>query len=382
MLGFYRKAIATFLGLVVLTILLAYLCSKSVFVSDALFPAHESAIPWKFETLTDVVRGGSSALSVTENVYSFDYEYQITEGVRFPFVAAIVAFAELKNAKNLVDLSKYSTVSFRAKCAPHNVLTFYVHSFDEKLTKPGDFFSYRMASASFSCYEEWSEIGIDLRHLDVPAWWLEAANIDVSDHDYRLDKVLAIAFVASQQAPVNEARIEIGELTLRGRDWRCAWAGAGFLVVVWAGFIGWLFKQYTRSLKDKLRQDRPLIAYQQLSIKPHRDKEKSQLLRFMATEYKNPDMSLELAVSTLGINRTKINALLKDELGMTFSAHLNKLRLAEAARLLAQQNGGSIEEIALLAGYSNIPYFRKLFKSEYGCTPGAFTGLYGPKQAD
>jgi AraC-like DNA-binding protein len=376
MLNFYRKA---FLGLVALTALLAYICIERFFVSDALFPAQESAIPWKLEALNDAVRGGSSVLSLAEDVYGFDYEYQLTEDARFPFVAAIVAFAELKNAKKLVDLSGYSTASFRVKCAPHNVLTFYVHSFDEKVTKPGDFFSYRMAEASFSCYEEWSEIEIDLRHLTVPVWWLESANIDVSDHSYRLDQVLAIAFVASQQAPVNAAKIKIGELTLRGRDWRYAWAGAGFLVVVWAGFIGWLFKQYTRSLKDKLKQDRPLIAYQQLSIKPHRDKEKDLLLRFMATEYKNPDMSLEFAVARLGINRTKINALLKVEVGMTFSGYLNKLRLTEAARLLAQRGGGSIAEIALLAGYNNISYFRKLFKSEYGCTPSIYRPLGAEK---
>jgi AraC-like DNA-binding protein len=125
-------------------------------------------------------------------------------------------------------------------------------------------------------------------------------------------------------------------------------------------------------VKNKLKKDQPLMAYQHLSIELHRDKEKNQLLQFMATEYINPDVSLESAVATLGINRTKINELLKDELGMTFNAYLNKLRLSEAARLLSEDGGANVEAIAHSVGYSDVSYFRKLFKNEYGCTPGAF----------
>ena len=380
MLGFYKRAIATFLGLLVLTASLAYLCMERVFISDALFPAHQSAIPWKFETVTDADIGGSSSVSVTEDVYGIDYEYHLTEDVMFPYVIAVIAFAELENAKDLVDISRYYTATFRVKCAPHNTLTFYIHSFDEKVTDPGDFYSYRIASTYFSCHEEWSEVEIDLRHLSVPVWWLELSNMDVSDQDYWLDKVVAIAFDASRNGPVSTpVSVKISELALHGRDWRYAWALAGLIVFVWGGFLSWLFRQYTLSLiadvKDKLKKDQPLIAYQQLSIEPHKDKEKSQVLRFMATEYANPDMSLEFAITKLGINRTKINEILKDELGMTFSAYLNKLRLAEAARLLSQQDDANVAEIAYRVGYNNVSYFNKLFKNEYGCTPGKFIGL-------
>jgi AraC-like DNA-binding protein len=200
-----------------------------------------------------------------------------------------------------------------------------------------------------------------------------------------MDKVIAISFVGSWQGPVETlVKVKLSELTLHGCDWPYAWAFAGFLALVWIGFINWLFKQYTLSLiadvKNRLKKDRPLIAYQQLSIKPHRDKEKSEVLRFMATQYKNPDLSLESAVTSLGINRTKINELLKDELGMTFSTYLNKLRLAEAARLLSQQDEANVAEIAHLVGYNNVSYFNKLFKNEYGCTPKTFIDIHASKK--
>jgi AraC-like DNA-binding protein len=383
MLPFYRKATAIFLSLAALTALVACLCASGFFMSDALFPAHEGAIPWKLKTFTDAVGGGSSSVSVTEDVYSLDYEYILTESVEHPMVTAAVTFSELGDAPTLADLSGYSTATFRAKCMPRNALAFYIYSFDERITNPADFYSYRGARGFFSCPEDWSEVEIDLRHLKIPPWWLESVKLDPSDQDYRLDKVIAIAFGASRDGLVNTpSKVKIGELILHGHDWRYAWAFAVFSAIVWIGFISWFFKHYTSSLitdvKSKLKKDQPLIAYQRLSIEPHRDKEKSQVLQFMAAQYKNPDISLEFAVETLGINRTKINELLKDELGMTFSAYLNKLRLSEAARLLSRRDDTNVEEIAHSVGYSDVSYFRKLFKNEYGCTPGTFAGASPP----
>ena len=165
MLEFYRKAAVIFLGLAVLTALLAYICIKRVFVSDALFPVPESFIPWKLETSTDAELGGGSSVIVNEDVYSLDYEYRLTRDIEYPFVFTVIAFSELENAKNLVDLSKYSTITFRVRCKPRTNLTFYTHSFDKNITDSGDFGSYRIASEVFSCNEEWSKVEIALRHL-------------------------------------------------------------------------------------------------------------------------------------------------------------------------------------------------------------------------
>ena len=76
-----------------------------------------------------------------------------------------------------------------------------------------------------------------------------------------------------------------------------------------------------------------------------------------------------------GANRNKVNELLKKELGMTFTAYLNKLGLTEAGRLLVEDNGATVSEIAYSVGYGNVPYFNRLFKEEYGCAPKAYRAL-------
>ena len=52
-----------------------------------------------------------------------------------------------------------------------------------------------------------------------------------------------------------------------------------------------------------------------------------------------------------------------------------KLRLTEASRLLTEKRSAAVSEIAYLVGCANVPYFNKLFKDEYGCTPKSFRML-------
>jgi AraC-like DNA-binding protein len=155
---------------------------------------------------------------------------------------------------------------------------------------------------------------------------------------------------------------------------------AVFLFVLWTIAGVWLFRQHTRalteSLKRKIQQDRPLVAYQQLSVEPKRDKDSDAILRYLTTEYANPELNLEALVNAIGVSRTKINDILKAELGFTFTGYLNKLRLTEAARLLSESKDVSVGEIAYSVGYKNISYFNKLFKEEYGCSPKVFRNVY------
>jgi AraC-like DNA-binding protein len=380
MLTFYKKAILMFSGMAALSLALVLLCLNQVHVRDGLLPAPKSVIPWKLDAITDVEKGGTSSISVNDSDSSLDYDYVLTADVEYPHVTVLVDFGESENAERLADLSGYSGAVLRIKCTPHNLLSLHLHSVDPLVTDWMNFSSYRITETLFSCHEEWSHIEIDLRHMTVPAWWLRAFGAELSDQGYLLDKVRGFSIGASRQGPVNTpAHVQISALSLRGRDWRYAWMYAGALVLGWTCFIFWLFRQYTRSLikdiKDKLQKDRPLIAHQQLSTEPQQDREKTLLLRFIATEYADPDLSLEKTIAALGINRIKISGILKQELGLTFTTYLNKLRLTEAARLLSENANANVAEIAFTVGYNNVTYFNKLFKDEYGCSPTTFKSI-------
>ncbi len=57
--------------------------------------------------------------------------------------------------------------------------------------------------------------------------------------------------------------------------------------------------------------------------------------------------------------------------GSTVLSFVKEVRL-ERARLLLSKGGQSIKEVALACGFSDMSYFSRSFKDEYGCTPSQF----------
>jgi AraC-like DNA-binding protein len=264
-------------------------------------------------------------------------------------------------------------------------MQFSISTFDDKVSKPGELLTYRSPGTFFSCNEHGVPVSLDLRRMTIPYWWYSLMKVDVSSNDYALEKVGKVTFGTTSQTPFDtDAHVEISNITLRGYDRRYIVA---LVVIVLAGIIAftvWFFRTHARmlaaSLTTQMKKDLPLVAYRQLTAEPYRDKEKASVLKFIATNYTNPELDLESVVAGTGANRNKVNDLLKSELGMTFTGYLNKLRLTEAARLLTEKSAATVAEVAYSVGYANVSYFNKLFKEEYGCTPKAFRTL-APQQA-
>lgn len=381
---FYNKALMSLLCLACTSFLIGYTCVDRTYLHLPLVPAGASHLPWHLEAAADEVQGGLSTIKINDDKFSLSFDFKIVKKVEHPFASVALVFTNPDHEKTLIDLSQYDTLSFNTKCAPANTLTLGIATFDESISRREDLLTYRSPAAFFSCSENWAQIELDLTRLETPQWWFDMFKLDLARQAYTLDQVSRITIGSTFQSPANVmAEVQINELTLHGRDWRYMYLFGSFMLIAWVGYALWLFRQYaralTKDLQDKIQRDRPLVAYQQLSVEPHRDKEKSAILRFMATEYANAELDLETMVAAINISRTKINDILKAEMGYTFTTYLNKLRLTEAARLLAEKEEANVAEIAYSVGYKNVSYFNKLFKEEYGCTPKTFKSLY-PKE--
>lgn len=387
MLEFYKKALLTLFGLLLISALAAYWCLERTFLHLALLPASDSDLRWQAVPRTDVYQGGASRVEVSDDSYSLDFELFVSKAAEYPHAALALEFRDAEGNPAQVDLSLYNSLTFQVKCSPTNVLAFTAFTFDEQISQLGDFLTYRSPNTYFSCNQQWRQVELDLTRLEMPQWWLDQFQLDLSMNDYQLSKVPKIQFGSTFQSPPEVAsRVQLNELQLNGRDWRYLYLLGIFLLVIWAAFGVWLFRQHSQALigalRSKIQRDRPLVAYQQLSVEPQNNRDKDAILRFMATNYAKPELNLDAMVSAIGVSRTKINDTLKAELGFTFTGYLNKLRLTEAARLLTEKSEVSVAEIAYSVGYKNVSYFNKLFKEEYGCTPKIFRSVYQEEAPD
>jgi len=384
---FYKKALLALIALLVVDALLAVFFVYRAFPTRTLLPANKDGSRSHYGTYSDVAMGGASSVRLHDTSpdrLRFDFNLKETA---YPFVAADLVLDDDKGRPVHEDWSRFHTVTFVAKCAPATSMMMEVSAFDEKISRPGQFATYVPPRTYFSCNEQGMPVTLDLARLLIPEWWFPLRKLDLARQAYKLDRVGKIMFGTSVATPRNvDGYIEISELTLHGRDYRYLAALAAMILGGWLAFGVWFFLAHSRALlasvNSKMKINLPIVAYRQLTLEPYKDKEKASILRYIASCYTDPKLDLETVVEGTGANRYKINEVLKSELGMTFTSYLNKLRLTEASRLLTENSSAAVSEIAYLVGYSNVPYFNRLFKEEFGCAPKSFRTLAVQRQQE
>lgn len=384
---FYNRALLILAGLLTASLLLGYACVRLSYTHVALLPPTNSIYPSEARASSDAELGGKSSARLVANGATLGLEFSVAPGFGSPFAAAELWFVDGHGRQALVDLSRYATISFRTRCAPPHTMTMTIPTFDPKISRREQVLTYRTLWAFFPCDQDAGRIELDLTRLETPQWWYDLFKFDLLRHGYVLDQVPKIAFgSAPGTLPRGQSHFEISNIELNGRDYRYLVLLGIFELSLWSGFGTWLFLAHSRALtanvNARLRTDLPLVEYQQLTIEPHRDREKAGILHFIASNYANPDIDIEAVAVNTATNRAKINEVLKAAFGYTFTAYVNKLRLTEAARLLTQNATATIAEIAYTVGYANVSYFNKLFKEEYGCTPKAFRNGSAPGTAN
>jgi AraC-like DNA-binding protein len=378
---FYKKALCAFILIVVADALLSALLVGRSYLSLPVLAGQDGGVHWQRSQNLGSMNQDPWVIRVDPargDVLRFDLNLRPDEPD--PKVSADLLPHDAQGRLALVDLSAYDTITFVARCKPANIFMFIMSLHIDHVSQPGDFITYAPGMTNFSCNEAGVPVTLDLRRMTIPTWWFDAYKVDLSQQDYALDRVGRFAIGVTRQSPRGTvAHAEVNGITVHGRDYRYLAALALIVAGGWIAYGTWFFHAHARamaaSLNTHMKKDMPLVAYRQLMLEPYRDKEKTKLLQYIATNFTNPELDLDGVVAATGTNRTKINDVLKSELGLTFTSYLHKLRLTEAARQLTENVDAAVAEIAFAAGYANVSYFNKLFKEEYGCTPKAFRAL-------
>lgn len=79
-------------------------------------------------------------------------------------------------------------------------------------------------------------------------------------------------------------------------------------------------------------------------------------------------INLKALADKFGIDANYFSTIFKKDLGVTFTTYLAMQRLNKACQILRETNI-NVQEIAESIGYSDIQYFYRVFKKEYGITP-------------
>lgn len=78
------------------------------------------------------------------------------------------------------------------------------------------------------------------------------------------------------------------------------------------------------------------------------------------------------------VSRSHFHVLFQAAAGMTFTAYVNNLRIQLACQLL-QDTNRAITDIALSAGFDQLPHFYRCFRAHTGMPPGKFRNAQPPQ---
>lgn len=376
---FYRKVLLCISFLITMSLTLLGIGLLLSHRETVFLPRNTGEINW-FHEIAPLDQQQSDKVFVInagETSESIVFEFLVSDDLKYPYTSFIFNLADAQEVSDLADLTGYSKVSFQVKCDPTNILVFALYTYVDNVTELGKPETYRVSLDFLTCNKQSRKVSFELNDLDSADWWLERHGLSYTDRAADLNRVRGFSINNSLQSPRgSRSRIEVSELVLVSENYGYFWSSLVATVAAWLVAAYFMMRLYVqekiRRAKDQINTNRPLIAYQKLSISQQSGDLKSLLLAHIAGEYNNPEINIESTAATLGTTRSKINKLLKAELGLTFTAYINKLRLAEAARLLIEEDHLSVKQIALGVGFVNVTYFNALFKKEYGCAPKTF----------
>lgn len=121
------------------------------------------------------------------------------------------------------------------------------------------------------------------------------------------------------------------------------------------------------------------ITHVALSISDELKNARTSSLRYLITEAKNmvrddyadPDLSLDMVCSKVGVSNSYFSSVFKKETGQSFVTYLTDYRMEQALRLILETSEKSYE-IAEHVGYVDANYFSYVFKRKFGMSPSKY----------
>jgi len=354
----HKKGIYAFLPFpfVILSFCIVY--KKPLYLIQTNTAENKQTIP--LFSYSDSIHQGKSTIRILKNTtHVLRYQYVLKEGYQYKFT--YVAYL----ADKYFDLSKYSYAEIKIKAQHGTRIQFVLSSYIDQYSEVGKMISYRLSQYILNVNDEFQIITIPFSELYTPDWWYsENQTIESNFNAPDLSKVTDISFsncINIKNDVVDEVDIE--EIKF-GYSLVPFYGATAFALSLYYSLFGFI-------LFRKTRKTEVYFENQKAESLTYLNQEEELLFNHLTTHYFKKDLSITDVQTATGINERKISLLIKQKTDLNFKQFINKLRIAEAKRLLTETDL-QISEIAFKVGYLNPSHFNRVFKTFEPHSPNDF----------
>lgn len=251
--------------------------------------------------------------------------------------------------------------------------------FDSSLWKDGDFMSRRYSQAQLGNPGPDGRYRIPMDRFQLADWWMERGYVPPGDTARHLSTVQAFEFKLGIGREI--PRDIPDTIWIRSIEAVSAKPLVGAWIWLVPGLLGLAALASLAQRKTFIVKTGAAIApapglptfpvppVRQIPLGDESAEQFARILQHLSNNYQRSELDAETVCRETGVPRSQLSNLFRDGLGTSFKAHLNDLRLTEAARLL-RTTDRSISEIAFAVGYNGIAHFNRVFRERHGCAPG------------
>ncbi len=369
--GFREFISKQYVVLVVISILIAvgaiFSNSEAPFTLIPSLPKETDSL-FKADTYADISElGGKSTISQPQqNDKGLSYKYTINPGYEFPY-AGLSLYASKRDSVNSLDLSKYNAVRINmtaknSKSEQMIIKTSIPEFTTSKKTRSSLTTSIPIKNGVFNGV-------VSLSSMSIPDWWFtnqKTSKEALLDPDF--SKVYEVVFQNGYSVEAGqEISIDIKDLTfikvLKTEILTTVLVLLLFLILI--SSIKFIKIPVSEENGDS---EKIIISYDRVEIEDEQNNDLQRITDFIASNYANPDFSVEQLAKGAGVSTSRIPTMLKKHFSMNFKQYLNTVRITEAKRLLLETDH-QIVTIAHSVGYNNIPHFNRTFKQVTELSP-------------
>jgi len=345
----------------------------------SLFP-NASADNSAIFSYTDIADSGHSNCRTEIRDNKLLFYYTLAEGFPYPYSGMGLELAKHDSSgavQSFFDMSGYDSLRIRVHSLHGTEIRIQILTFDPSISRTEDALSLRFLVQDMAVERAWQTKSLSLADFAIPDWWYKHNNLKPDPSNRNIDRAKVIEFQNGPRMPLQITdTLEISEITLVGesRSLGAILAGIALVLLAAFGFLSWLEREKLHSQRATqlaARREAVMGQAERLPLSSHRTEDAKRILEYIGKHYVDAELDLETVCRETGVNRNRLSAILKEEVGTTFKGHLTDLRLAEATRALAETDL-QVTEIAYKIGFGNVSHFNRVFKEHFQIAPVEF----------